>query len=122
MADFSFTRRSIMSAMAVAPVVIAAPAVASTQSPFRIAEAQYRAAIARFNSLPKDLERADPDRYEKEERRYLDATRAVDRAPCQTWEEFADAFTIACDDGESLPNEDLVYKMLADIRRLRGRG
>lgn len=92
-----------------------------TASPFRIANAQYRAALNRFNDLPHDLERSDNEAFEREHDAFITAVNAVDHAPARTWEEFADAFEIACDLGQSLPNEDVVTKLLNDVRRLTGR-
>lgn len=90
-------------------------------SPFRVAEAHYRAATDHFISLAGELERADPVAFAREEAAFIAATDAVDTAPVADWLEFADQFAIACDEGESLPNEGSVFKLLADARRLAGR-
>jgi hypothetical protein len=97
------------------------PAGGAALTPFRIAEAQYRAATAHFTSLPRDLERTDPARYAREREAFLATVDAVDRTPAANWDEFADAFEIACDGGDSLPNDTLMFKLLADCRRLSGR-
>lgn len=90
-------------------------------TPFRVAQARFYAAEKRFNTLPDHLEASDPAAFKREERALFDTLGEVDRAPVASWEEFADAFEIACDGGKSLPNEDLVMKLLADARRLSGR-
>jgi hypothetical protein len=97
------------------------PVPGAAPTPFRIAEARYRAATAHFTSLPRDLERTDPARYAREREAFLAAVGAVDRTPAANWDEFADAFDIACDGGDSLPKDILVFKLLADCRRLSGR-
>jgi hypothetical protein len=56
MADLSTTRRGMLGAMALAPMVLVAPASAiSSPSPFRVAEARYRAATEHFNRVPTSL-------------------------------------------------------------------
>lgn len=87
-------------------------------SPFRIAEGQYRAAVKRFNNLPEDLERSDKAAFKREEAAFLATVDAVDSASPADWNEFAAAFEIACDEGQSLPSDHLVLKLLADVRRL----
>jgi hypothetical protein len=120
------TRRAALGSAGLCAVAVAAPVAraalpAATNTPFRLAEAEYQAATARFNELPSDLEASDPCAFEEEERAYLAVVNRVDAAPVESWAEFADAFEIACDRGYSLPNEELVFKLLADVRRLSGR-
>ena len=115
-------RRRFVGALALAPVAaLPVPMLFKAPSAFRIAEAEYYAALNRFNALPPDLETTNPDAHAREERRFLDAVGAVDDVPVADWSEFADAFEIACDGGKLLPNEDLVMKLLGDARRLSGR-
>ena len=92
-------RRSLLAAAAFAPIMATVPVLGTTPSPFRVAEARYRAATDRFNRLPFDLETTDPAEYHREEQAYLTALRAVDGSPAADWSEFADAFHIACDGG-----------------------
>lgn len=91
-------------------------------SPFRLAELHYRAAVAKFNALPGHLQQSDPDAFSREEDALTQAVRAVDSAPVEDWAEFADAFDIGCDGGASLPNDDLIMKLLDDTRRLISTG
>jgi hypothetical protein len=74
-----------------------------------------------FNNIAGKLEENDPIAFAREQEAYNTALHAVDSAPCQSWDELADAFRLAVDDGDSLPNEDLVMKLLDDVRRLSGR-
>lgn len=119
----ALARRALLGALAAAPALATAPAVAAAPqlTPFRIAEARYRAATARLNASPDDLPTTNPAEYDRLVDAHIDATDAVDRTPVTTWDEFADAYEIACDGGESLPPEKLIFKLLADVRRLRGR-
>lgn len=94
----------------------------TTLSAFRLAEGQYRAAVERFNNLPEDLERDDEAAFKREEAAFLATVDAVDSALPTDWNEFATAFEIACDEGQSLPSDHLVHKLLADVRRLSGEG
>lgn len=87
-------------------------------TPFRLAEARYRAAEKHFNAIPGAFEESNPADYARETETYLASVRAVDSAPVETWEEFADAFKIACDDGASIPPEHVVMKLYADVCRL----
>ncbi|WP_277968192.1 hypothetical protein [Sphingomonas echinoides] len=91
---------------------------ASTVSPFRIAEGQYRTAVERFEGLPQNLEREDKATFDREHDQFIAAVNAVDEAPVADWSEFATAFEIACDLGQSIPSDNLVSKLLADVRRL----
>ena len=97
--------------------ISALPAAAA--SPFRQAQAKYFAASARFASLPRDLETSDHDRFLREESAFLQSAIAAQDAPVADWEEFADAFEISCDFGDSMPSERGVTKLLEDARRLR---
>jgi len=120
------TRRGAIGAMVSVSATAFIPAIAASAmpirpSPFRLAEAHYKAVRQRFNNIAGDLELNDPIAFYREQEAYNAALHAVDSAPCQSWDEFADAFRLAVDDGDSLPNEDLVMKLLADIRRLSGR-
>ena len=106
--------------MAGAGVVVDQPAeAANNHSPFRVAEARYYAAEARFNALPPDLELTHPSVYEQEEAALFAADDEANATPVADWREFADAFEIAMDRGQSLMNENTMYKLLADVRRLR---
>lgn len=113
------SRRQILAAAVIAPAALAVPSLASSQSPFRLAEGRYHAAARRFNSLPPNLETDDERRFLDEEARYLRASRAVDSAYIADWQELADAFEHACDYGTSTPSEQIVMKLLNDARRLR---
>ena len=94
------------------------PTIATT--PFRAAQEQHRIATAIYEALPSGLEMTDPATYADRERAFLDTVRVVDATPVADWDEFADAFEIACSGGDSLPPEVLIDKLLADVRRLRG--
>ena len=94
------------------------PTIATT--PFRAAQEQHRIATAIYESLPSGLEMTDPATYADRERALLDTVRVVDATPVADWDEFADAFEIACSGGDSVPSEVLLDKLLADVRRLRG--
>jgi hypothetical protein len=96
-------------------------ALAPTPTPFRVAEARYRSAMAQLEGQPHDLEKRDPAAFEYYKRAFFDSVEAVDAAPISSWSEFAEAFEIACDGGHSVPGEDLIFKLLADVRRLSGR-
>ncbi len=87
---------------------------ASPATPFQAAEAHYRATQSRFNSK-RGLA---PSEFVAEERAFLDSVEAVDQAPTNSLEEFARSFIIALDDGESLPTERTLDRLLADARRL----
>jgi hypothetical protein len=116
------TRRAVFGAMALAPVIIAVPAMSampSGLSKFRVEEAKYRATMAWFNALPENLENDDPKAHDAAMERLHQATITIDRTPCETWDEFADAYAIACDDGNSLPNETVIMKMYEDVKRLK---
>jgi hypothetical protein len=103
-----------------AGVAKATGATLAAPTPFRIAEARYKAAEKRYNEMAGDLEERDPAAFKREQETYDAALEAVDTAPCETWEEFGDAFRLAVHDGETLPNDDLIMKLLADVRRLGG--
>lgn len=83
-------------------------------TPFQVAEAHYRSIKPRFNAL-RGLSN---DEFAVEERKFLDAVEAVDLAPTSSLEEFARSFIIAMDDGESLPIERTLDRLLADAHRL----
>ena len=125
MAQHETTRRALLggAGLAVSAVAIGGAALAITPAltPFRLAEARYWAATKRFNSLPRGLEGDDPAAFAREEAAYLASVHEVDAAPVADWEEFAAQFDIAFDGGESLPNDALLEKLLADARRLAGR-
>jgi hypothetical protein len=91
---------------------------ASAQSPFRLAEALYQAASARFCGLPQRLEFDDPETFEREQDAFNAAVRVLDRAPVADWQEFAAQFDHACDGGNSVPSDGLLSKLLADAKRL----
>jgi hypothetical protein len=119
------SRRGILGAIAIAPISAAiAPVTAASDhpTPFRQAEARYWAATERFNTYGGKLELRDPDAFRHEQEAYLATVTAVDEAPVADWQEFAAQFDIACDGGESLPNEELLFKLLADAKRLAKEG
>jgi hypothetical protein len=49
---------------------------------------------------------------------FLAAVDVVDFTPASTLEEFARSFVIACDDGGSIPREEVLDRLLEDARRL----
>lgn len=118
MATYAHTRRAMLGAIAIAPVMLSVPASAAP-SPFRQAENAYRAAVSRFNAIPHDLELTNPDLYDIEEGAFISAVRAVDAAPAATAQEFVDAFLIATDNGQSLITEEVLMKLIADAKRIK---
>lgn len=90
-------------------------------TPFRVAEAHYRAALAQFNDLPRDLETTDPSEYRRVEQIYLAAVDEVDTAPLADWQEFADAVEVMFDDGASYPRDLALDNIYATVRRLSGK-
>jgi hypothetical protein len=97
-------------------VKTSAPKIAATlpATPFEIAEAHYR----RMQALINGLRGATSEDSERVTKLFFDSVTAVDAAPASTLEEFARSFIIAVDDGESLPNENVLDRLLADARRL----
>lgn len=122
------TRRGLLGAAAIAApaaafrIALGVGRAASAQAtPFRLAAADYHRTKARFEALDHDFARRDPAAYAQEESRFLLSVRRVDATPCADWHEFAEAFEIACDQGDSVPSDELVFKLLDDCRRLAGR-
>jgi hypothetical protein len=89
-------------------------AAVTQATPFQVAETHYRSIKPRFNAL-RGLSN---EQFAVEERAFLAAVEAVDLAPASSLEEFARSFIIAMDDGESLPIERTLDRLLADARRL----
>ena len=114
------THAPITGAPTRAPIIPYFPEPTIATTPFRAAQEQHRIATAIFEALPSGLEMTDPATYADRERAFLDTVRVVDATPVADWDEFADAFEIACSGGDSLPSEDLIFKLLADVRRMRG--
>ncbi len=94
------------------------PAKAIEASPFRSALARYRAAERDFGALPSETEAEDPLAFKVAEDAYQAALQVLEAAPCSSWDEFADAFELACGDG-LVVDGPLAGKLLADVRRLR---
>jgi hypothetical protein len=107
--------------MALAPVAIAIPSAstATAVTAFTIAEAKYHAAVARYESLPENLEFTDEALFKMEENKFHAAVVRVDATPCANVDEFMRAFLIACDEGLSIPNERAIAKLARDALRIR---
>ena len=92
------------------------PAAALTlATPFETAEAHYRQTQAAMNALRGSL---PADEQERVTATFLAAVDVVDFTPASTLEEFARSFIIACDDGGSIPREEVLDRLLEDARRL----
>lgn len=94
-----------------------APAI----STFCLVEARYRAALARFNNLPTELETSDPDQYGLEEVAFHATWLEALAEPANTAEEFVLSFLVAFDDGTCLAHEDVFERLVADALKLAGR-
>jgi hypothetical protein len=91
-----------------APQIAQAAAVLPA-TPFEIAEAHYRRMQIAINK------RGSSDADTKA---FLDAVDVIDSTPASTLEEFARSFIIACDDGGSIPREEVLDRLLEDARRV----
>lgn len=123
MADLSFTRRSMLSAMAVAPVVIAVPTMAAVNTgsaEFNAIFAANDAAVRRFNSLPPTLEAEDEAEHQREQRMMIEASLQADRAIPTTWQELCRWIEHVSSDGESTIDEDNTARLLGHVKRLAG--
>ncbi|MEG3083701.1 hypothetical protein U1707_08605 [Sphingomonas sp. PB2P12] len=85
------------------------PAAVSPATPFQVAEAHYRQMQVAINK---------PGSTDTDRKAFLEAVDLIDAAPTSSLEEFARSFIIAMDDGESLPIESTLDRLLADARRL----
>jgi len=84
-------------------------------TPFEVAEAHYRQTQAAMNALRGSL---PADEQERITATFLAAVDVVDFTPASTLEEFARSFIIACDDGGSIPREEVLDRLLEDARRV----
>lgn len=116
------TRRALLGGAGLAGVAIAAPAVAALPSSgcakFRAIMDANDAAIRRFCTLPRDLESDDPDSFEREEDRMIDAHRTVADAVPTDWPEFFRLMDYRC--GELQPS--VAAELRAHARRLLSKG
>lgn len=114
------TRRCLLATLAVAPMATLAPAALASPSALLAAVAASRAADARFNALPGDLEETDPAQHSAEEDRMLSAfTHACEQTPA-SWGEFVLLFDLMTADGAFGMDEDKAGAMLKHARRLLG--
>lgn len=108
-------RRSFIAGLAVAPVVIAAPAVAEPSS-FMPIYNHFMAIWAAYNNAPADTP------FEEEERLgdiYMEAYEDLIRARPTNDREFRLKFLALWDDGGA-PREAVVSRVLEDAHRLAG--
>jgi hypothetical protein len=84
-------------------------------TPFEVAEAHYRQTQAAVNALRSS---ATPEKTQAVTATFLAAVDVVDFTPASTLEEFARSFIIACDDGGSIPREEVLDRLLEDARRI----
>ncbi|MBB4155307.1 hypothetical protein GGQ80_003227 [Sphingomonas jinjuensis] len=117
------SRRALIGGVGVAAVLVASaatmPAITTlAPSAFDKAEAEYRAAIKRFNGLPHDYERTHPEAHEREMAAMIAATQRAETAPIANWQEFARSFALATDNGESEPGERATAHLFAALQRL----
>lgn len=121
MATHTSTRRGILGAMAIAPIVIIAPAAAAAGShAFERLLAADVVAKARFNSLPADLESTDERRFQAEVDRMIAASMHADEAVPTTWAEFARWVEHVSDEGHSSIGDANQTRLLDHVRRLAG--
>lgn len=122
MANLTSTRRTMLSAMALAPIAISIPAsaIASTSTPnqFQALMNETDAAARRFNSLPVDLEERDGAAYQREEDRMISASSRADAAMPGDWSEFARWVEHIMDQGQSSISEKNADRLLLHVRRL----
>lgn len=116
-------RRALIGGAGIAALMVvgvaAAPAMSSvTPTAFDKAEAEYRAAIRRFNGLPNNYELTHPEAYEREMTAMIAVTRRIETMPIANWQEFARAFAIATDNGENEPGEIATAHLFAASQRL----
>lgn len=91
-------------------------------TPFQFARAVHAFAKDAYNALPNDMELASPDDHSHCEATYIATVTNLDTAPVANLSEFAAAFLESFDYGRSLPNDDLMAKLVADAQRLIGEG
>jgi hypothetical protein len=115
------TRRGIIGAMALAPMMAAVPAIAATAvhapSEFARLKARSDAARARFNTLPEDLEYTDEPAFRREEKLMHDATGDYDHAVPTNWNELVSAMENAIGDG-TYPGREICDRLIGHARRL----
>lgn len=118
--DTITSRRALLGAVALAPMLIAAPAVAATSgNPVftRMLDASDAARL-RFDNLPDNLERDDPDAFEREEDALNDAANAAWKAVPTTWSEFTRLFSHVTHDGKDGLDDEWAASLLDHARRL----
>lgn len=116
--SFSATRRGMLAGLSAIPAVLLAGQPIQPSSPFQRALAINRAAEARFNNLPGEMERASPKAYDLEQDRYIATWDAVFDAEPANWSEFVKKLEFVCEDGDCGLNEDQAARLLADAKRL----
>lgn len=91
------------------------PAAVPPATSFEVAEAHYRQTQAAMSALRGSL---PADEQERVTATFLAAVDVVDFTPASTLAEFARSYVIACDDGGSIPREEVLDRLLEDARRL----
>lgn len=116
MATPTHTRRALFGAMAIAPIVVAAPALVQATGPsaFRLAFDANLAAEKRYNSLSEQLTDAE------DEAEYARMALAYDRmisAQPSTWPEFVEKYEYLANAGYDMSPRD-VRRQMSEVRLL----
>ncbi|GLT02195.1 hypothetical protein GCM10007897_36000 [Sphingobium jiangsuense] len=108
-------RRTLITAAALAPVAIAAPAVAGTGSPaFQMALSNYMEAFGAIGAMTSDTSEEEEDRLNEI---YLARFQEMNEATPTTPREFVQKFHMLWMDG-GYPQPETIAKMLADAKRI----
>lgn len=115
------TRRAVFGAMALAPVVIAMPAMAAAaphgSTDFATLYARAKITQQRFNDLPEEVEYNDEALFERETAIMTDASTALDHATPTTMRELVQLMEHTIGDGQH-PGREICDLLIAHTRRL----